>query len=273
MADAFVEFDGLAVDLVVNGTTDSGDGVEVLELDALAQRIVFVFADGDIDVAAELAFFHIGVRDVAVDEDLLEGLDEGERFFGGVDVGLGDDFHQRRSRAIEVDEGVLCQVGGFGDVFLEVDAVHLYDFAGAHDALLVVLGVVGVVERHAATDAEGEVHLGCLVVLGHVGVEVVLPIPLGDGGGATSEHESCEEGFFDSRLVQNGQCTRKAETGGAGIRIRLVAKGGGAGAEHFRVRLNLAVDLKSDGGNILHRAAFLCPKNGAQYDLFREKIP
>ena len=46
------------------------------------KRVVFFLADRDIDVAAQLSFFHIGIGDVAVDEDLLEGLDVGEGFFG-----------------------------------------------------------------------------------------------------------------------------------------------------------------------------------------------
>ena len=166
----------------MNGATDGGDGVEVFEFDTLAERIVLVFANRDVDVAAELALFHIGVGDVAVDEDSLESLDVGEGFFGGIEVGLGDNLHEGRSSPIEVDQRVVGEVGGLGYVFLEVNTVEADYFTRVGDVFLIVLGVVVVVERHAAIETEGEVHLGGLVVLGHVGVEVVLAIPSGDRG-------------------------------------------------------------------------------------------
>lgn len=92
-------------------------------------------------------------------------------------------------------------MGGFGDVFFEVDAVKLDDFTGVGDVFLGVFGVVMVVEGDAAVEAEGEVHLGDLVVFGHVWVEVVLPIPDDGGWGVAAEEHAGEDGAFDGEFV------------------------------------------------------------------------
>lgn len=71
-------------------------------------------------------------------------------------------------------------MGGFGDVLLEVDAVEADDFVGGFNGFPGIGGVAIVEERDAATEAEGEVHLGGLVIFGHVRVEVVFSIPAGE---------------------------------------------------------------------------------------------
>jgi hypothetical protein len=128
-----------------------------------------------------LPFVHIGVGNATCDEDLLEGLEIGEGFFGGVEVGFGDDLHERSAGAVEVDEGGVGEVGGLGDIFLKVNAVEFDDLAGVRDVFLGVLGVVVIVEGDAAAETERKVHLGDLVILRHVGVEVIFPVP--DNGG------------------------------------------------------------------------------------------
>lgn len=146
-------------------------------------------------------------------------------------------------------------MGRLRDVFLEVDAIEPDNFAWVHDLVLDILGVILGVEGDSATETEWKVHLGGLVVFWHVGVEVIFAIPLGDGRGATIEHEASEEGLLDGGLIENRQSPREAEAGGADIGIGFVAEGGGTGAEHFGVRFDLTVNFKSDGGNILHRVA------------------
>ena len=108
-----------------------------------------------------------------------------------------------------------------------------------------------IVERDAAAEAEGEVHLGDLVVLGHVGVEVVLTIPDDGGRGGASEEHAGEDGALDGELIQNGEGTGKAKAGGAGVGVRLVGEGGLAAAEHFGVRFDLAMNLESDGDDVV----------------------
>ena len=62
------EFGHLALDLVGEGLADAADAVHVLDLDLAAELLLALGADGDVAVAAELAFFHVGVADAAVEE-------------------------------------------------------------------------------------------------------------------------------------------------------------------------------------------------------------
>ena len=94
---------------------------------------VGVFAQRDVHVAAELAFFHVGIGDAALLEDHLQRAEIGEGFLAGFEVRLGDDLHERRAGAVEVDERGVAEVGGFGDVLFEVDAVEADDFVGIGD--------------------------------------------------------------------------------------------------------------------------------------------
>ncbi len=252
---AAVEGFGLAGGFEVDGAADGGDGVEVFEFDFGAEFGLAFGAEGDVDVAAHLAFFHVGIADAAIDEDLAEGGQIGEGFFGGVDVGVGDDLHQRGAGAVEVDGGEFVVVGGFGDVFFEVDAGEFDDFAGVGDVFLDVLGVGEVIEGDAAADAEGEIKLGDLVVLRHVGVEVVFAVPLDDGWGGAAEHEAGEDGFFDGALVEDGKRAGEAEAGGAGVGVGLGAVLDGAGAEHFALGLELGVNFEADGDDVLGHGA------------------
>ena len=118
----------------MDGAADGGDGVEVFQFDFRAERFFRFFAQRDVHVAAELAFFHVGIGDAALLEDHLERAEVGEGFLGGFEVGLGDDFHQRRAGAVEVDERRVAEVGGFRDVLFEVDAVEADFFVGVGDA-------------------------------------------------------------------------------------------------------------------------------------------
>lgn len=182
---------------------------------------------------------------------MLEGFEVGEGFFGGGDVGFGNNLHERSSGAIEIDEGGVGEVGGFGDVFFEVDAVEFDGLAGVGDVFLRVLGVIVIVEGDAAAETEGEVHLGDLVVLGHVGVEVVLPVPDDGGRGGAAEEHAGEDGAFDGKFVENGESAGEAEAGGAGVGVGFVGEGGFATAEHFGPGFDLAVNLESDGDDVV----------------------
>lgn len=104
LGNASVELLGLALDFKMDGAADGGGGVEVFEFDFGTEGIAGVFAQGNVDVAAHLAFFHIGIGDATLDEDHLQGAEVGEGFLGGFEVGLADDFHEWGASAIEIDE-------------------------------------------------------------------------------------------------------------------------------------------------------------------------
>ncbi len=134
-------------------------------------------------------------------------------------------------------------MGGFGDVFFEVDAVELDNFTGGFDVFLGVFWVVVIVEGDASAEAEGEVHLGNLVVFRHVWVEVVFTIPEDGGWGGAAEEHAGEDGALNGEFIQDGEGAGESEAGGAGVGVRLVGEGGLAPAEHFGVCFDLAMNL------------------------------
>ncbi len=52
-------------------------------------------------------------------------------------------------------------------------------------------------------------------------------------------------------FVEHGQRSWKAEAYGANIAVRFLSKAGSTGAEHFTVRLDLAVDFEADSDDII----------------------
>ncbi len=104
LGDAPAELFGLALDLVMDGAADGGNGIEVFKLHLRAERIAFVFAQGDVHVAAEISFFHIRIGGAAVLKDHLQRAEIGESLLCGFEIRLGDDLHQRGAGAVEIDE-------------------------------------------------------------------------------------------------------------------------------------------------------------------------
>lgn len=71
LGNACIEFFRLARDLEVDGSAHGGGGVEVFQFDLGTEGIAGVFAEGNVDVAAHLAFFHVGIGNAALDENHL----------------------------------------------------------------------------------------------------------------------------------------------------------------------------------------------------------
>lgn len=262
LGDALVEFVGLALDLIVEGGADGGDGVEVFEFDFFAPFFLAERAKRDVDIAAHLAFFHVGVGDIAVDENLLKGLEVGECFFGGFDICLADDFHQWGAGAIEVDQAGVAFVGGFGNVFFEVDAVESDFFVRCGDGFLGIFRVGEVSEEDFTALAEGEVELSELVVLGHVGVEIVFAVPGADFWGGAAQQHAGEDGFFDGFTVEYWHGPGHTETNWTGVGVWLGAEFRFAGAEHFGAGFDLAVNFEAD------RYEIVCGHSGRRLSCF-----
>jgi hypothetical protein len=89
-----------------------------------------------------------------------------------VDVRLGDDFQEGHAGAVEIHAAVPVEMGAFADVLLQMRAGD----ADAGEAALEL-------EIEPAVARGGLVVLGDLVILGHVGIEVVLAVELGKGAG------------------------------------------------------------------------------------------
>jgi hypothetical protein len=207
-------------------------------------------SDGDVDVAAHLALFHVGVADAAVDEDLLERGEIGEGFLGGGDVGFADDFHERGAGAVEVDAaGAVVEVERFGDVFLEVNADEADGFVGDEGGVFLrVLGIGEEVERDGAAEAEGLVVLGDLVILRHVRVEIIFAVELAALGDAAAEHFAGEDGFHNRLFVRDRQHAGHPEADRADMGIDRAAELVFAAAEHLGVGLELDVNFQADDG-------------------------
>jgi len=138
-----------------------------------------------------------------------------------------------------------------GDVLLKVDAGELDCFSRIDDVSLVVFRIGQFVERNPAAKTERQIELRDLVILRHVGVEVILPVPLHDLGGGAVEELAGDDGALDRAGIENGEGTGQSETGRAGERVGWLSELNRAGAEHFALRFQLHVNFKPDARDIL----------------------
>ena len=210
-----------------------------------------------VGVHAHRAFLHVAVRDAERQPDSAQLLREAAGLFGRADVGLGDELHERGAGAVEVDERVgrarettlrAAHVDHLAGVLFEVDARDA-DARGVR-----VLGVLEDVERavsvrsmrcddSVAIDldievtvlAERQVVLGDLVVLGHVGIEVVLAMELAPARDVAFDSKPAEHRGLDGVLVGHRQCSGQAEAHRADARVGLAAELDWAAAEHLGV--------------------------------------
>ena len=232
----------LAPRLVLERGVDAGEGVHVLDLDLRPQLLRALGPDGDVDVGAHVALLEVAVAHPRVDQHLAERGEIGDRVVGRLHVRLGDDLHQGSAAAVEVDARGGGVVVDLRRVLLEVDVVYA-------DQLL---GAVGARDLHPAADAEGTAVLGDLVVLGHVGVEVVLAVKGGVRVHAAAEHQARHNRELHRLAVHDRERTRVAEADGADVGVRLAARLQQAGAEHLGLGPELDVRLEADGAFVFH---------------------
>ena len=112
-------------------------------------------------------------------------------------------------------------------------------------------------ERDGAAEAEGQIVLADLVVLRHVGVEIIFAVELADRTDFTAEHEAGEGGELESLLVHHRQGAGHSEADRTDIGVRLGAVFNRAGAEHFAAGLELDMDFEADGGDVFGHGFFL----------------
>ena len=176
-------------------------------------------------------------RDPELAQRLAQQLQPLARLLGRLDVGLGDDLDERRAAAVEVDDR---RVGA-------VDAPRLPHV----DELRRVLLEVHAVDAHVAQmarPAQRFVVLADLVRLGVVGIEVVLAVEDRAVGELAVERHPDHQPVLDRLLVDHRQRAGQAEADRAAVRVRLLAEGQRARAEHLRPRVELDVDLQADDG-------------------------
>jgi hypothetical protein len=92
--------------------------------------------------------------------------------------------------------------------------------------------------------AERMVVLGDLIVLRHVGIEVVLTMEQAPPCDLAVESETDLHRVLDGLLVGNRERPGQPEAHGAGARVRLTGEGDLAATEHLRLGGQLDVDLQ-----------------------------
>ena len=110
------------------------------------------------------------------------------------------------------------------DILLKVNARQIHLFTGILNILLSVLRIIVRVEWNFTTEAKRQIHLRDLIILRHVGIEIILPIPNHGWRSFTVEQHSRKNGALDRKFVQHRKRPGKPQTGRANITIWLITK-------------------------------------------------
>ena len=255
-ATAFNDRD-LPLDLVVDAVTNEGNGVEILQLDLGAEVRGADGANRDIGVTAQLPLLHVAVGDAAVNHRRANRREIRVGLFGRVHRRIGDDLHERGAGTIVVDERIGRTVVQFADVFLEVDAGERNFFVLSHK----VAGGSGEFDFDRATEADGLVVLGDLIVLRGVGIKIVFAVPLADRRDLAAEQEAGLDDGVERGLVHDRQRTGERKDDGIGERVGFVPVAGGNARKHLGLSLDLDVDFQTDDGFVVHFFRGRGPRN------------
>ena len=233
-----VEID-MAASLVLDRPAQRAHRVDVLQLAASAQLIGTRRTHRDVGVDSHRTLLHLGVADLDGEEDVAQLRDIGLRVLDGADIRPAHDLDERHTGAVVVDQGV----GGV------VDSTTATDVGG----LAGVLFDVGSLDTDDRAVGEGELAIGVgrlvvlrgLKVLGHVGIEVVLPRH-DRRADLTTERPAEAHGELDRLFVHHRQRSGQADAGRAGQRVGSVAEFVLAAAEQLRLRGEFDMDLEAD---------------------------
>ena len=108
---------------------------------------------------------------------------------------------------------------------------------------------------HMAVQTHGTWHLGDLVRLGQIRVEIVLSVEFAVLVDLAVHGIACLDDVFHRLPVQNGQGTGQSGAYRTAAGIGLAAEFRRTGAEHLGFGQKLGVDLQADGGVQSHFAA------------------
>jgi hypothetical protein len=240
---AGIEGDGLSLDLEVDGALDRAERVHVLDLDPGPERLGPARAQRHVRLDPHLAALHVRVGRADGPQQQLQLLGVATGLLGRSDLGLGDDLHERRPGAVEVDEAAPARlapvrVDELGRVLLEVGP-------GDRDRERALGGVEG----QMAERGQRQVVLADLVALRQVRVEVVLAVPAGRRRHGRADRQPGGQHVLHGAPIDDGQRARQGEADRADVRVRRRSViGRRTAAEHLGVRAQLAVDLDADDG-------------------------
>ena len=229
----------LAGRLEVDRPRDRAQRVEVLDLAAGAELARPARPDRHVGVHPHRSLLHAAVGGAGGDEDRAQLGRVGAGAGGGADVGLAHDLDQRDAGPVVVDERVLGRADASAAADVRGLARVLFD-VGPGDADPLAVG-----ELQEAADVDRLVVLADLVVLGHVGIEVVLAVE-GRRPDLAVQGGPDPHGQLDRLPVEHRQRPRQPEADRAHVRVGLVAERVLAPAEQLGDRQQLAVDLEAD---------------------------
>ena len=233
--------------LVGHGLLQETEAVEVLDLHDGGDGHALGGGDAQVDVgvAAQAALGHLAVADAGLPHEQGHLLQVEPGLLAGGKLRLADDLQQGRAGAVEVDQGPAALMDELAGVLLQMGADQ-------GDAL------AGPWQLQPASGGEGEVVLADLVVLGQVGIEVVLAVPLGERGDVAAQGQGGAQGQLEGPAVQHGQRAGQAQAHRAGRAVGRQAERGRAAAEELGPRQQLDVRLQADDGLVGggHTASF-----------------
>ena len=233
----------LPLDLVLQGSADELEAVDVLHFGFGAEFLLASWADADVGVATQRTLLHVAVGDAGVEEDLLQSGQVLEGLVGRADVWLADDLDQRRAAAVQVEIGVRGRVGKPVVQALARILFHVH----ARDA-----DRSSIRRRRWHFDpamlGERLVELRNLVALGQIGIEIVLAREDRALAHLAVERQRGQRGKLHGLRVQHRQRARQPQAYRADVRIGLGAEAVGATAKCLGRREQLHVHFEADHG-------------------------
>ena len=214
----------LALYLDFDGACYRLEGVQVFQLGPGAEFVASLGGDGDVDVAADRALFHLAVAYSCVLEEQHYLFKVRYDFLSAVEVRLGNYLDKRNSAAVVIREGntVHFVVYELARVLFKMDSV---------DADILFLAAC--VYLNGSCKANRARHLRYLVSFRQVGVEVVLSVPFCEAGNFAVHNITRFDDVFYSLSVEHGERSGKSAANRAASGIRRAAEFGRAGAEHL----------------------------------------
>ena len=227
--------------LVLEGVAHVPEGVHVLDLHLRPELGRAGPPDRHVGVAAERPRLHVPVADAEVPQDGPEASQVLGGLPRGPEVRPRDDLHERHARPVVVDQARARRfehaalVRELADVLFQVEALDADPPGRAVD-----------LDLQPAVLGQRRLVLADLVVLRHVGIEVVLPGEAARAVDPAVEGAGRADPELDRAAVDDRQHPGHALANRACLVVGRRAEGRGAAAEHLRAREELRVDLEPD---------------------------
>ena len=174
-------------------------GIQILQFGARAKLRLTEWPQRNIHIAAHGTLRHITIGHADIGDDAVNFFKVRDGLFGVANVRFRDDFEQRGTGPIQVDAAHALKV------FVQRLASILFQVGSGHTD-----GEVGAIlggDIDAALADNREIHLGNLIALGQIGIEIIFPIE--DRALANLRIDCQAEGhcFCQCLFIKDGQYT------------------------------------------------------------------